>query len=257
MKYFPYPTYRSLLVFYRNFKVFTKTWITNIAFNFIEPLFYLGALGFGLGAYVQSIDGISYLQWVAPALLSSSSMWAAASECTYDSYVRMSYRKVFQSVISTPISVEEVAVGEILFGAFKSVLYGTIFLLVISCLGLVHSGAAILVPLVLILSGLCFSELGMIWTGIVPNIDSFSYFFTLVITPMFLFSGIFFPIDRLPEFIKILAWFSPLYHAVEVIRPLVLGQGSLSLIYHIAWLLTFVVLLSPLPVALLKRRLIV
>ncbi|MGB9662759.1 MAG: ABC transporter permease [Moorellaceae bacterium] len=247
---------RAWKVFWRNFVVFRKTWLSNIMFNFIEPLLYLGAMGLGLGNYIPSIHGMSYVQFLAPGLIASSAMWATASECTYDSFTRMRYQKIYHALVVTPISLDEVVVGEILFGAFKGVLYGTVILLVIFLLGLVNSAWALLIPAVLILCGLVFAELSMIWMGLVPKMDTFSYYFTLLITPMFLFSGIFFPLDSLPYLAQQLAWCIPLFHVVELLRALTLGQVSLHLWSHILWLLAFIVIFFYPPIYLLRRRLL-
>jgi len=245
----------ALKVLWRNLVVLQKTWMTNMAFYFIEPLLYLSAMGFGLGVFVGEINGISYVQFIAPGIIASSSMWAAASECTYGSFVRMHYQKVFHAMIATPLELGEVVVGEILYGVFKGVVYGSVILLVIAGLGLVSSPWALLVPIVLVLAGLIFAELGMIWTGLVPKIDTFSFFFTLVVTPMFLFSGVFFPIEALPGIIQTLAWAMPLYHVVVIIRTLVLGEPSLFLLIHAGWLSVMALLLFPIPLGLMKKRL--
>ncbi|MEW8958314.1 Inner membrane transport permease YadH [Moorella humiferrea] len=248
-------SYRVWKVFWRNFVVFRKTWMTNIMFNFLEPLLYLAAMGYGMGYYIPDIKGMSYLQFLAPGLIASSAMWATASECTYDSFVRMKFQKTYHAIVATPVSLDEVVVGEMLFGTFKSVLYGTVILVVIFFLGLVPSPAALFVPLVLVLCGFIFAELGMIWTGLVPKIDTFSYFFTLIITPMFLFAGVFFPLDAMPAVVRNLAWFIPLYHVVEMVRPLVLGQVTPALIGHALWLLCFAAVFFYPPLYLLRRRL--
>ncbi|WP_406678208.1 ABC transporter permease [Neomoorella carbonis] len=248
-------SYRAWKVFWRNFVVFRKTWLTNIMFNFLEPLLYLVAMGYGMGHYIPAIKGMSYLQFLASGLIASSAMWATASECTYDSFVRMKFQKTYHAIVATPVSLDEVVVGEMLFGTFKSVLYGTVILLVIFLLGLVQSPAALLVPLVLVLCGFVFAELGMIWTGLVPKIDTFSYFFTLIITPMFLFAGVFFPLDALPLIVQRLAWLIPLYHVVELVRPLILGQLSPGLLLHVAWLVVFIAIFFYPPLYLLRRRL--
>ena len=246
----------ALRVFKRNFAVFKKTWTANIAFNFIEPLLYLGAMGVGMGSFVGEINGLSYIQFIAPAMIASSAMWAAASECTYDSYVRMQHEKIFHAIAVTPIDLDEVIAGELLTGTFKSVLFGCVILFVITTLGLVQSAYALFIPLVLVVSGMIFSELGMIWTGIVAKIDSFSYFFTLIITPMFLFSGVFFPITALPASVQTIAWFLPLYHIVVLFRSLALGNISPMLLAHGLWLLVSAIILFPVPIRLMRRRLI-
>ncbi|MGI9951115.1 ABC transporter permease [Moorellaceae bacterium AZ2] len=246
---------RTWKVFWRNFVVFRKTWLANIMFNFVEPLLYLGAMGWGLGSYIPSIQGMSYLQFLAPGLIASSAMWATASECTYDSFVRMRYQKIYHALAVTPLSLEEIVLGEMLFGAFKGLLYGSVILIVIFVLGLVPSPWALLIPLVLVLCGLAFAELSMIWTGLVPKIDTFSYYFTLIITPMFLFSGIFFPLDALPPLAQQMAWFIPLYHVVELLRSLTLGHVGGHLWLHVGWLLAFIGLFLYPPLHLLRQRL--
>ena len=196
-------------VFQRNLLVYRKTWKVSLSFNFFEPLLYLGALGFGLGAYVQQMEGVPYLYYLAPGLLASSAMFATTYECTYGSFVRMAYQKTYHAMLATPASIEDVVAGELIYGAFKSVLYGTVILLVVAALGLVASPWALLVPPVLAVSGLLFGALSMIWTGLVPNMDSFNYFFSLIITPLFLFSGVFFPLAGMPAFVQQAAWISP------------------------------------------------
>jgi lipooligosaccharide transport system permease protein len=246
----------ALKVLNRNLIVFRKTWPTNIVFNIIEPLLYLAAMGVGLGALLDDIEGMSYIQFIAPGLVATSAMWAAAAECSYDSFVRMYYHKIYHAIVATPISIEEVVVGELLFGTFKSLLSGTVIISVIAVLGLVLSPWALLVPIVLVLNGLVFSQIAMIWTGLVPKIDSFAYFFTLVITPMFLFSGVFFPMEVLPEILQQLAWVLPLYHVVTLVRSLALGAVSVGLFYNVLVLLAIIIITFPLPQILMHRRLI-
>ena len=226
-----------------------------MTFYFVEPLLYLSAMGWGLGAFIGEINGTSYIQFIAPGIIASSAMWAAASESTYGSFVKMHYQKVYHAMVAAPLSIEEVVAGEILYAAFKAVVYGSIILLVITVFGLVASPWALLTPLVLVLAGFVFALLGMIWTGLVPKIDSFSFFFTLVITPMFLFSGIFFPIDNLPGFVQIVAWFLPLYHVVILLRSLVFGEVGLFLLTHVAVLVFTTVILYPFPQRLIRKKL--
>ncbi len=246
----------AIKVLTRNLYVFRKTWTTNLAFNIIEPLLYLAALGAGLGMMVDDIEGMSYTQFIAPGIVATSAMWAAAAECSYDSFVRMYYQKIYHAIVATPISLQEVVVGELLYGTFKSVLSGTIIMGVIAALGLVPSPWALLTPFVLAINGMVFSQLAMIWTGIVPKIDNFAYFFTLIITPMFLFSGVFFPLDVLPQILQQLAWLLPLYHIVALLRSLTLGMIEINLVFHLLWLLVFILAIFPLPQYLMRRRLI-
>ncbi len=246
----------AIKVFSRNLVVFKKNWATTILFNIVEPLLYLAALGAGLGIIVADIEGMSYIQFIAPGIVAMSAMWSAAAECSYDSFVRMHFQKIYHAIVATPVSLEEVVVGELLYGTFKSLLSGTVIMAVIAALGLVLSPWALLVPIVLILNGLVFSQIAMIWTGLVPKIDSFAYFFTLVVTPIFLFSGVFFPLDVMPELVRQLAWLLPLYHVVVLTRSLTIGLVSFELIYHALWLVVFILIIFPFPQALMRRRLI-
>lgn len=243
-------------VFRRNLLIFRKTWKANIMFNFIEPIIYLWALGFGLGVYVNRIHGLPYVNFLAPALVASSSMFATTYEMTYGSFTRMAVQKVFQSMVATPVSMDDVTLGEILYGTFKGTLYGIVFLMVVTMFGLVKSFWALLVPIPIALMVAEFSILSMIWTSIAPGFDSFEYFFTLFITPMFFFSGVFFPVEALPAGIRTISWFTPLYHAVEAVRPLILGTATWSVLSDLAWLAALVLLTVRIPLVMVKNRLI-
>lgn len=243
-------------VFLRNMRVFRKTWKANIMFNFIEPLLYLWAMGFGLGIYVTQINGLSYLDYLAPGLIASSAMFATTYEMTYGSYTRMSQEKIFHGMVATPLSMDDVIMGEILFGTFKGTLYGIVFFSVVFLFGIVKSPLALFFPIPLVLMSMIFSNLSLIWTSIAPNYDSFGYFFTLFISPMFLFAGIFFPIESLPSALHFLPALTPLYHAVEIIRPLVLGQDISGIAGHLLWLALLALLTVKLPLTMVKNKLI-
>ena len=246
---------RAYRVWQRNFTVYTKLYKSSMVFNFFEPILYLIALGFGLGAFVREINGIPYVNFIAPGLIASSSMFATASECTYGTYVRMTYQKTFDAILATPVNIDDLVAGELLWGATKSVFYGTAITLVLSIFGLIDSPLIILVIPVLFLCGLIFAETALIAVAIVPGIDSFSYFFTLLLTPSFLFSGIFFPLDTLPPVVAKIAFFTPLYHVVNVCRSF--SSGSVGIVlWDIIWIIAVSALLAPYPFRLMRRRVI-
>jgi lipooligosaccharide transport system permease protein len=258
MKFCRWPRLTGLVwtVCRRHLMVFKKNWKANIMFNFVEPILYLVAMGYGLGSYIPALEDLPYVYFVAPGLVASSAMWAAAAECTYDSFVRLHHQKVYDAIIATPVSVEEVVAAEIFYGTFKSLLYGSVMVAVLGLFGLVLSSWALLVPVVLVLAGLVFSEIAMVWTSFAPRIETFNYFFTLVITPMFLFGGVFFPVEGLPSIVRLISWTTPLYHSATLIRSLVLGHLTPSLWLHLVWLaLAAAVLFAP-PIFLMRRRLI-
>jgi lipooligosaccharide transport system permease protein len=246
---------RAFRVWQRHLTVYTKLYKSSIALNFVEPVLYLAALGLGLGAFVKEINGVPYIKFIAPGIIASSSMFAAIYECTYGTYVRMTFQKTFDAILSTPINIDDLVAGELMWGATKSLLYGTIIIIVISLFGLVDSPVIILAVPVLFITGLIFAEISIIFTAIVPGIDTFNYFYTLFMTPMFLFSGIFFPLNNLPLIVSKIAFFTPLYHLVNICRAFSSGQLSIS-IWDIAWVFVVVILLAPYTFRLMRRRIV-
>ena len=253
----PKLSYRVWKVWIRNKDVFMKTYKTNFLPSLLEPVLYLLALGFGLGGFVQPIDGQSYIQFIAPALVAVSMMFSSFYECTFASFVRMYFQKTFDAIIATPVTIEEVITGEILWGATKSLINSTIVLAVIVTFGVVPSPMFLLIPPLSFLVGLLFSAIAMCFTAIVPNIDAFNYPSFLFITPMFLLSGTFFPLTSMPEFLQIIAQvFLPLTNAVIVTRGLALGIIEPSVFFNLAWMLIVTPVFFILAINLMKKRLI-
>lgn len=246
---------RAFRVWQRHFKVFTKLYRSSIALNFVEPVLYLLALGFGLGAFVKEIHGIPYMNFVAPGIIASSSMFAATYECTYGTYVRMVYQRTFDAILATPVNLDDLVAGELMWAATKSTLYGAIIIIVISLFGLVDSPLVVLIIPVLFMSGLLFAEISMIAAATVPAIESFNYFYTLLMTPMFLFSGIFFPLDSLPPMVLKIAFFTPLYHLVNVCRGFSSGAVA-PVLWDLLWIVAVAVILGPYAFRLMRRRVI-
>jgi lipooligosaccharide transport system permease protein len=253
----PKLTYRLWKVWRRDFDVFMKTYKVNFFPPLLEPIFYLVALGFGLGSIVTSIEGVSYIRFIAPALVAISMMYGSFFECTYGSFVRMYYQKTFDAIIATPVSVEEVIAGELLWGATRSAINSTIVLVVVAAFGLISSPLCLIVPFLAFFAGLTFSALGMAFTAIAPNIDFFNYPGFLFITPMFLLSGTFFSLDSLPPLVQTVTLiFLPLTHLVKITRGLILGNASLSLLLDVTWLAAVTLIFFVLSVNLMKKRLI-
>ncbi len=243
-------------VWRRNARVFSKLWRGALLPTFLDPFFYLLALGFGLGTYVAHINGLSYKEFIAPGLVASAAMWSAAFETTYNVYFRMNELRLYDNVLSTPVEPQDLVAGDLAWAATRATLYGTVVLAVISVFGLVSSPWAILIPPLVVVGGLCFSVIGYTFTALIPKIDLYSYFFTLGITPMFLFSGIFFPFDKLPGWVEVVAWVTPLYHLVEITRGMAVGPDALQVLIHLGWLAAVTALLFPVPVRAVRRRLV-
>lgn len=253
----PRVSLKTLKVWHRDAKVFMKTYKVNFIPPALEPVLYLLALGFGLGMFVSDIDGISYPMFIAPALLAISMMNASFFECTYSSFVRMYYQKTFDAIVATPLNIDEVIFGELLWGATKSTIYGVIVLAVISAFGLASYPTALLVIPFSIFIGLLFAALAMCFTAISPRIDNLNYPVSLYLTPMFLVSGTFFPISALPPIVQSFAYaFLPLTHVVDVTRAVVLGNISVGLLQNLLWMAIVTIIFTLISINLMKRRLI-
>jgi lipooligosaccharide transport system permease protein len=234
-----------------------KTWKVNFFPPLLEPIFFLVAMGYGLGSFVQPIQGLSYIQFIAPALVSISIMYSSFFECTYGSFVRMYFQKTFDAIIATPISIEEVIAGELLWGATRSLISSIIVLAVVGAFGLISSPLFILILLVAFLGGLMFSTIAMVFTSLAPSIDFFNYPAFLFITPMFLLSGTFFPLTSLPPFMQVFAKaFLPLTHVVNLTRGLIIGNLETSLLISLIWIAAVTPVFFVLSINLMKRRLI-
>jgi len=244
-------------VWRRNLDVFMKTIRVNFLPSLIEPLLYLLALGLGLGGFVQPIEGVPYVNFIAPALVAISIMYGSFFECTYASFVRMFFQKTFDAIIATPISVEEVIAGELVWGATRATINSTTVLAVVAAFGLVSSPLFLLVPLLAFLGGLLFSSIAMCFTAVASNIDFFNYPAFLLVTPMFLLSGTFFPLSTLPLAVQTGAQiFLPLTHVVSITRGLVLGSVEASMLLSLVWILVGTFVFFVLSINLMKKRLI-
>jgi lipooligosaccharide transport system permease protein len=243
-------------VWQREVSVYKYIYKTTIVSNLFDPLIYLLALGFGLGAYVTKIAGLPYIQFIAPGLISSSIMTAAAFETTYNTFARIHFDRVYEAMMAAPVTVQDIVVGEMAWAMTRSTLYASVMLIVVASLGLVKSWFALFVPFMGALGGLMFAILGLTYTSFLKSIDQVNMFFTLFITPLFLFSGVFYPLDALPEAVRQIAFLSPLYHIVSIIRPLVLGTAGMDAVFHLVWISVFIVIFAAVPVNLLSKKLV-
>jgi lipooligosaccharide transport system permease protein len=246
----------ALRMWQRNATVGRKTILTTLGPRFIEAIAYLLVMGFGLGTYLTSVQGVDYLAFIAPGVAASSVMFGAVIETTYNAFVRIHVRRTFEAVVATPLSVADVVVGEYLWAATRAVLYGVTFLIVMAAFGLIESAGALLVPLVFLVGAFAFAALGMAYTALVSSIEHFNIFFTGVLTPMFLFGGVFFPFDRLPEWAQVIGWCLPLSHLVAASRDLVLGRWSWVILAHVGVLAALLAALFPYPLVRLRRTLL-
>lgn len=260
----PKLTYRVWMVWHRNFDVFTKTIKVNFLPSLIEPILYLLAFGFGLGGFIPSIQGQSYIAFIAPALVAISIMNGSFFECTFASFVRMYFQKTFDAIVATPVSVEEVVAGELLWGATRATFNTTIVLAVVAAFGLISSPLFLLVIPLAFFGGLMFASMAMCFTSVAPNIDFFNFPSFLFLTPMFFLCGTFFPLTSLPTAAQGAAMaVLPLTHIVNLTRELVtghlepiLGLSPAALItISLVWVIAVAVFFFILSINLMKKRL--
>jgi lipooligosaccharide transport system permease protein len=258
MKIFTIPdlSWRCYRVLIRNLRVWQKYYRASLVGNFGEPLLYLLAFGYGLGAFVKNIDGISYIQFLAPGMLAATAMNGAAYEATFGSYTRMVPQKTYDAIVVTPLSVEDVVAGDILWATMKGLINSMVMLLVMGLLHLIPSWFGLLAISPVILTAFFFASLSMMVTALSPSYEFFSYYFTLIISPMFLLSGIFFPLESLPGVIQKIAYIMPLTQSVHATRALVLGKVDISILISHIYLAIISIPVFLLSLNLTKNRLV-
>jgi lipooligosaccharide transport system permease protein len=248
---------RSIRVWQRNLKVWSKYCWVSLVSNLGEPILYILAIGLGLGKYVGTIEGVDYIVFLGPAILVSAVMNSASFETTFSSYTRMSVQKTFDAIIVTPVSIQEVIAGEIFWGATKAFLTGMSMYGVLLVFNVIPNPwtSVALIP-VIILTGLLFASFGILVTSFARSYDFFAYYFTLILGPMFFFSGTFFPLSQLPPWVAQFAWFMPLTHSVSLSRSIALGQFSMSLWADFLWLSVVMILIFWAGIYRMSRRLV-
>ena len=230
---------RSVRLIERNLYVYKHGWIVILS-GFFEPLFYLLGIGFGLGTLIGTIAGpggepIGYQLFVAPALLASSAMNGAITESTFNFFFKLNYNKTFASILSTPLSPGDVALGELGWALIRGGLYAIGFMVVIAVLGLIVSPWVILAFPAALLVGFAFGAVGMAATSFMRSWQDFDLI-NIVILPMFLFSATFYPITAYPPALQAVVEITPLYQGVDLIRSLSVGYISPILLVHVVYL---------------------
>ena len=244
-----YPIWR------RNLLVWKKMAATSVIGHLADPIIYLLGLGYGLGSLLPHMEGVPYMVFLAAGTVCYSTMNSASFEALYSGFSRMHEQRTWEAIMNTPVTLDDIVLSEILWAASKSLLSGTAVLVMIWLLGLSHSLLSLwLLPLSLLV-GLCFASTGLIMTALAPGYEFFMYYFTLVITPMMLLCGVFFPITQLPELLQSFAQWLPLTHAVDIARPLVNGLAPSRLWLHVAVLLAYALFGFYTSLVLFRRRL--
>ncbi|HEU4345027.1 MAG TPA: ABC transporter permease [Candidatus Binatia bacterium] len=246
----------AVSVWKRNAAMYRRTWKWNLLPNFFEPVFYLASIGIGLGAYITQMGGTSYISFLAPGLVCVAAMNGASFEVTYNVYVRLTFEKAYDAMLTTPIEPDDILLGEALWAITRATIYGGCFFLVLVVAGLAPLPFSLLVLPLIPIAGLLFAAIGMAFSLRIPNIDFFSYYFTLFLTPLFLFSDIFFPLrERVSTPWLWVAELLPLLHPVRLARAAFLTGPSWILLWDAAYLIGISLLLLLWARAGVRRRL--
>ena len=243
-------------VWQRNWDAFLRSWKVEVGGIVVEPFIFLITLGFGLGFYIQNIDGASYAQFLAPGVVAAYSMFHATFDSTFGAYLRMEANHIYEAILFTPLGPEDIVVGEVMSAATRGLLSGTVVVLAATMFGLVGSPLAVLAIPAAYLIGLMFAAIAMLMTATASTIGAMNNFFTLFILPMFYVSGVFFPLDQLPQPVQIASRFLPLTPAVSLVRGLMTGDLSWLTLLWLAQIVAYLVVSLVIASALMRRRLI-
>ena len=230
---------RFLPIWRRNFLVWKKLALASVLGNIADPLITLIAFGYGLGSLLKSIDGIPYIYYLASGSICMSIMMASSFEALYSAFSRMHVQKTWDALLNAPLALDDVILAEMLWAATKSLFSGIAILAVMFALGIgLHPHTLAVLPLLFVI-GMTFASLGLVVNALAKGYDFFTYYFTLVLTPMIFLSGVYYPTAQLPDWLQIISRLLPLSAAVHLVRPLILGAWPVTPILDFAILTVY------------------
>lgn len=254
----PQLSWRWLPVFRRNLLVWRKLAVPSLVGNIAEPLITLVAFGYGLGALVGQVQlngaAVPYILFLASGSICSSAMNAASFEALYSAFSRMQVQRTWDGIMNAPVRLDDVVFAEMLWAAFKSLFTSAVILGVMLALGISHSPLLLLALPLLALVGIVFASIALIFNALAKGYDFFTYYFTLFLTPTMFLSGVFFPRDQLPGVMRVMSDWLPLTAAVELIRPLFLGEWPAQAALHLVVLVGYAVAGFWVALALTRKR---
>ncbi len=246
---------RFIPIWRRNFMVWKKMAASSVLGHLADPVIYMLGLGYGLGGMLPAIDGIPYITFLAAGTVCYSTMNSASFEALYSGFARMHEQRTWEAILNTPITLDDVVFSEMIWAASKSLLSGLAVLAVIWVMGLTHSALSLWIIPLAFLVGLCFASLGLIMTSLAPGYDFFMYYFTLIITPMVILCGVFFPVSQLPSWLQAVSAWLPLTHAIDLARPLLTDKVPPQVLLHVVVLACYALIAFYIALVLFRRRL--
>lgn len=244
---------RFMHVVHRNYLVWRKLLIPSLMGNLADPLIWFVGFGMGFGAFMPRIEGVRYLTFLATGMICYTAMYSASFEALYSAFARLKTQRTWEGILYTPLTIRDVVLGEWAWAAVKGVISGVAILLVAYALQLIDGWRPLAVLPAIVLTGLAFSGMALVMTAIAKSYDFFVYYFTLLITPMMLISGVFFPTTTLPAAVKTIAHLLPLVHAIELSRGITLGTSLERPVVNVCVLIAYA-LIGVLAAAWLTRR---
>jgi lipooligosaccharide transport system permease protein len=245
---------RFLPVYRRNLLVWKKLAVSSVLGNIADPLITLVAFGYGLGKLLPMVQGIPYIVYLAAGSICMSTMMAASFEALYSAFSRMHVQKTWESIMNAPVELDDVMTAEWLWAATKSMFSAVAILMVMLGMGISREPTLLLAIPVAALVGLTFSALGLCFNATAKGYDSFSYYFTLVLTPLIFISGVYYPMENLPSWLQFIASALPLASAVELVRPAVTGQWPTNILPKLLHLTVFAVIAFYIALVLTRKR---
>ncbi len=246
----------AFAVWRRNILVWRKLLGPALLMNFGEPTLYLIGLGYGLGIFIGQMGDMPYLTFLASGIVASSAMTTASFEGMYSVFTRMVPQRTYEAILATPLEIDDILAGEMLWCGTKAVFSAAAILVVATALGVVGGWQALWAIPVAFLTGLCFAGPAIMMSSVADNYDFFNYYFVLAVTPMLLVSGVFYPISTLPPVLQTVVQILPLAHAVALVRPLVAGQPLDAPLLHLAVMSAYALVSYYLAVVLVRRRML-
>jgi lipooligosaccharide transport system permease protein len=235
---------------------FSSFWRSSTFSSTIDPTIYLVAFGFGFGSLVSKVAGYSYIDFVGTGIVATTVLFSGAFTAMYSTFIKYQFQRTYDAILAAPVDTEELVTGEGLWVAARTGTYGCVPMLVAVAFGLNPSWGMLLVPPIAALAGFGWANAGIFIASKAKSIESFSYWQSGLLTPMFLVAGTFFPLSGLPRWAQILGNFNPLFHCVELVRHAVFGFRGWSDVGHLAFLLGFAFVMWRLAVHYMERRLI-
>jgi lipooligosaccharide transport system permease protein len=247
---------RWVPVWRRNLLVWRKLAIASVLGNIADPMLYMLALGYGVGSFVPEVGGMKYIAFIGTGIVCQSAMFTSSFEAMYSAFSRMHVQRTWEAIINAPLSLDDVVFAEWIWAATKSVMSVLAILIVVMLLGYGHSWLSLWVLPLGFIIGLTYGGFGLVMNSLAPGYDFFTYFFTLVLTPTLLLSGVFFPVDQMPAALRSVAALLPLSHAIDIARPLLAGRLPSNALSHLAVLLAYACVAYYAALVLTRRRLL-